>query len=93
VESTAQDDDFQEVKRRKKHISNNTSQTAKKSTKPVPTTEAENTQPEQEAPNKSGRPPPIVMTSTTNLIRLQTDLKEHDKGEYEFRNTRMEPLS
>jgi hypothetical protein len=36
VGSRAQDDDFQEVKRRKKHISNNTSQTAKKSTKPVP---------------------------------------------------------
>jgi hypothetical protein len=30
VESTAQDDDFQEVNRRKRHMSNNTSQTAKK---------------------------------------------------------------
>jgi hypothetical protein len=37
AELTAQDDDFQEVKRPKRHISNNTSQTAKKSTKPVPT--------------------------------------------------------
>jgi hypothetical protein len=35
VESTAQDDDFQEVKRRKRHIYNDTSQTVKKSTKPV----------------------------------------------------------
>jgi hypothetical protein len=35
-ESTAQDDDFQEVKRRKRHISNETLQTVKKSTKPVP---------------------------------------------------------
>jgi hypothetical protein len=52
------------------------------------TTGAENTLPEQEIPKKSGRPPPIVMTSTTNLIRLQSDLKEHVKGEYEFRNTR-----
>jgi hypothetical protein len=43
-----------------------------------------NTLPEQEAPRKSGRQPPIV----TNLIRLQSDLKEHVKGEYEFRNTR-----
>jgi hypothetical protein len=34
VESTAQDDDFREVKRQ---ISNDTSQTAKKSTKPIPT--------------------------------------------------------
>jgi hypothetical protein len=37
VESTAQDDDFQEIKRCKRHISNNTSQTAKKSIEPVPT--------------------------------------------------------
>jgi hypothetical protein len=48
------------------------------------TTGVENTVPEQEAPKKSGRPPPVVMTSTTNLIRLQSDLKEHVKGEYEF---------
>jgi hypothetical protein len=40
VESTAQDDDFREAKRRKRHISNDTSQTAKKSTKPVPTSTA-----------------------------------------------------
>jgi hypothetical protein len=39
-------------------------------------------------PKNSGRPPPAVMTSTTNLIWLQNDLKEHIKGEYEFRNTR-----
>jgi hemin uptake protein HemP len=51
-------------------------------------TETENTVPDKEAPKNSGRPPPIVMTSTTNLIRLQGDLKEHVKGEYEFRNTR-----
>jgi hypothetical protein len=44
---------------------------------------AENTVPAKEAPRKSGRPPPIVMTSTINLIRLQNDLKEHVKGEYE----------
>jgi hypothetical protein len=37
---TAQDDDLQEVKRSKLHISNDTSQTAKKSTKPVPTSSA-----------------------------------------------------
>jgi hypothetical protein len=35
LESTAQDDDFQEVTRRKRHISNETSQTDKKSTKPA----------------------------------------------------------
>jgi hypothetical protein len=52
------------------------------------TTGAENTLPEQEAPRKLGRPPPIVMTSTINLFQLQSDLKDHIKGEYEFRNTR-----
>jgi hypothetical protein len=41
---------------------------------------------EQETSRKAGRPPPI--TSTTNLIRLQSDLKDHIKGEYEFRNAR-----
>jgi hypothetical protein len=40
VESTAQDDDFQEVKRIERHIPNNTSQTAKNSTKPVPPSSA-----------------------------------------------------
>jgi hypothetical protein len=96
VESTAQEDNFQEIKRRKGHISNNTSQTDKNSTKPVSAvklppravltrnffasprttdmdmeaTTAENVLPEQEARRKPGRPPPIVMTSTTNLIRL-----------------------
>jgi hypothetical protein len=39
VESMAQDD-FQEEKRCKRHISYDTLQTAKKSTKPVPTTAA-----------------------------------------------------
>jgi hypothetical protein len=106
VELTVQDDDFHEVKRRKMHFSNDTSQTAKKSTKPVSTfaavkfapkavltrnffatlrtadmntetTGAPNILPEEEAPRKSGRLPPIVTTSTTNLIRLQSDLKEH----------------
>jgi hypothetical protein len=52
------------------------------------TTGAENTLTGQEAPGNSGRPPPIVMTSTRNLIRLQSDVKDHVKGEYEFRNTR-----
>jgi hypothetical protein len=37
VESMAQDDDFRQVKKCKRQISNDTSQIAKKSTKPVPT--------------------------------------------------------
>jgi hypothetical protein len=44
------------------------------------TTEAENILLEQEAPKKPGRPPSRVMTSITNLIRLQSDLKGHIKG-------------
>jgi hypothetical protein len=36
LESTAQDDDFQEVKRHRRRISSNTSKTAGKSTKPIP---------------------------------------------------------
>jgi hypothetical protein len=109
----AQDDEFQEAKSRKRYNSNDTSQTAKKSTETVPvsaavklppkvvstrnffaflrttdmdteTAGAENNPPEQEAPRKSDRPPPIVITSTTKLIRLQSDLKEHVKGAYEF---------
>jgi hypothetical protein len=45
VETTLQDDDFQEVKKRRRHISNNTSQTAKKSTKPVSASSAIKTPP------------------------------------------------
>jgi hypothetical protein len=51
-------------------------------------TGAVNTPPEQEAPRKPGRPPSVMTTSTTNLIRLQGDLKDQIKGEHEFRNTR-----
>jgi hypothetical protein len=116
AESTAQDYDFQEVKRRKRHISNDTSQSTMKSTKSFPTSEAvklppkavvtrdffahlatnnmdtettgaENTLAELKASREPGRPTPIVTSSNTNLIRLQSDLKEQVKGEYEFRNT------
>jgi hypothetical protein len=115
LESTAQIDDFQEVKRRKRHITNDTSQTTKKSTKSVPIctavrlppkamsirsfftplrntdmdtkTGAQNALPEQEASRKSSRPP-LTMTATTNLIRLQINLRKYAKGEYESRNTR-----
>jgi hypothetical protein len=33
------------------------------------------------------------MTSTTNVIWLQRDLKEHVKEEYEFQNNKMQPVS
>jgi hypothetical protein len=52
------------------------------------TTGAENALPEQETPRKPGRPPSIMMTSTTKFIRLQSDLKEHVKRQYELRNKR-----
>jgi hypothetical protein len=48
------------------------------------TTGAENKLVVQEAPRKPGRLPPIIVTFTRNLILLQSDLKEHIKGEYEF---------
>jgi hypothetical protein len=40
LESVAQDDDLHEMKRHMRRIPNNTSQTAKKSTKPVPASTA-----------------------------------------------------
>jgi hypothetical protein len=120
LDSTAQDDDFQEVKRRKGLVSNDTSETTMKSTKSVPvsttvkqtpkavptrnfftplrtndmdmvTTGTEKILPEQEAPRKSGRQLPVVMTSIKNLIRLQNDLKnmptESTSSEYTKRNS------
>jgi hypothetical protein len=51
------------------------------------TTGAENTLPEQQALRKPGRAPPIMTTSTTNLISLRTDSTDHVKEEYKFRNT------
>jgi hypothetical protein len=44
--------------------------------------------PQQESSGKSSRPPPIVLTSTTNLMQLQRQFKRFVKGNFEFRNTR-----
>jgi hypothetical protein len=52
------------------------------------TTEAGNTLPKQEAPRKPGRQQTVLITYNKNLIRLQSDLKDRVKGEYEFRNVR-----
>jgi hypothetical protein len=57
------------------------------------TTEAENTQSEKEAPRKSGRPPPVVMTSATNFIRLRSDLKHTLKDSTSSEIHEMEPVS
>jgi hypothetical protein len=117
-ESKARDDDFQEVKRRKRHISNNTSKAAKNATKLVPTSAAEkllqkavltrnflaplrttdmdkgttgaqNILPEQEAPRKPGRQPSIMMTSITNLIRLQNPKYTKWNPYHNKRNSRL----
>jgi hypothetical protein len=116
-ESTAQDDEFRELKRRKRCHSDDTSQTAKKSIIPIPNPPPSSCLQKQSQlatslhlselrtwarrlleqrthhrsrrlQEKSDSPTPIIMTSTTNLIRFQSDLKEHVKREYEFRYTR-----
>jgi hypothetical protein len=44
---------------------------------------------QQQPPNcQRGRPPPIILTSTVNLMQLQRQLKGIVKGSFEFRNTR-----
>jgi hypothetical protein len=45
-------------------------------------------EPQQESSSKSGRPPPIVLTSTTNLIQLQRQIKRFVTGSFEFRSIR-----
>jgi hypothetical protein len=44
--------------------------------------------PEVAAEGKTGRPPPIVLTSTVNLTQLQKQLKGLAKDNFEFRSTR-----
>jgi hypothetical protein len=39
-------------------------------------------------PGKTGRPPPIILTSAVNLIQLQKKLKSVVSGDFEFRSTR-----
>jgi hypothetical protein len=45
---------------------------------------------EDAVPGKTGRPPPIILTSTTNLIQLQKQLQSVVKENFEFRGTRNE---
>jgi hypothetical protein len=42
----------------------------------------------QSAPSQAGRPPPIALTSATNLIKLQKKIRGFVKGNFVFRNTR-----
>jgi hypothetical protein len=40
-------------------------------------------------PSRTGRPPPIVITATTNLLQLQKAVKRVVKDNFEFRSTRI----
>jgi hypothetical protein len=42
----------------------------------------------QQTSNKAGRPPPIILTSAINLIKLQRHIRDIVKGDFDFRNTR-----
>jgi hypothetical protein len=52
------------------------------------TSEEPNRELQQPASSKAGRPPPIVLTSTTNLKKLQRHIRDIVTGYFEFRNTR-----
>jgi hypothetical protein len=52
------------------------------------TTDGPNQNSQQPSLSKPGRPPPIVLTSTPNLIQLQRHIKGTATGNFEFRNTR-----
>jgi hypothetical protein len=49
---------------------------------------AEATTLEEAVHGKAGRPPPIILISTTNQIQLQRQLKNVAKGDFEFPNTK-----
>jgi hypothetical protein len=53
-------------------------------------TDASNTEApsnEEAVPNKTGRPPSIILTSTTNLIQLKKQLQNVVKENFESRST------
>jgi hypothetical protein len=111
-----QEEGFQEVRRRKRHSSNEAARTPKKilvtaepaavntTPKTVPTrnsfaplrtasmdtetSDMEESPQEEATPGKTGRPPPIVITATVNLLQLQKLIKSVVKKNFEFRNTR-----
>jgi hypothetical protein len=109
--SSTQEDGFKEVRRRKRHSTNEDAPTSKKTVSVAEVTtpkevatrnffafmktsmETENTgaeaaSPEDTVSGKAGRPPPIIFTSTVNLIQLQKQLKNEVKGDFEFHSTR-----
>jgi hypothetical protein len=52
------------------------------------TTDKPDAEEQQPSTRKTGRPPPIVLTSTTNLMQLQRQVKSIVTGSFEFRNNR-----
>jgi hypothetical protein len=48
---------------------------------------------EEAVPSKTGRPPPVILTSTTNQIQLQKQLQNVVKENFEFRILETEPES
>jgi hypothetical protein len=96
-------DGFKEVRRRKRNSSSEAAPRTKrqcllpkslprKKSPPAnfsaPSAGAEATANEETVPDKTGRPPPIILTSQANLIQLQKQLKNVVKGDFEFRSTR-----
>jgi hypothetical protein len=43
---------------------------------------------DEAVPGKTGRPPPVILMSTTNLIQLQKQLQSVVNESFEFRITR-----
>jgi hypothetical protein len=116
-EQLRHDEGFKDVRRRKRHNTDVSAQTSKKSAVQDETSDALNVLPkevitrnyfaplrtanmdtdtsgtdavphEEAVPGKTGRPPPIVLTSSTYLIQLQKQLKSVVKDNFEFRSTR-----
>jgi hypothetical protein len=50
--------------------------------------EEETNEGEQQGTNQAGRPPPIILSSATNLLQLQKQIKGIVKRSFEFRNTK-----
>jgi hypothetical protein len=83
-DSTQQKDGFKEVHRRKRHCNEEPAQTTKKVALPTSTVKVA----EKPVQEKSSRPPPIVLTSASNLIQLQKQLKGVAIDTFEFRSTK-----
>jgi hypothetical protein len=52
------------------------------------TSDDPSSEPQQPSASKADRPPPIVLTSSTNLMKLQRQIRDVVRDNFEFRNTR-----